>query len=79
MSEARSIIENVKNLKSKSDSMSLKKTKGTITGGFIGMGVGLLYGFTKQYNLVSSAFVGAIIGGVLAQLILPKINQDEDE
>jgi outer membrane lipoprotein SlyB len=79
MSQARGIIDNVRNLKSTSDSMSLKKTKGTITGGFIGMGVGLLYGFTKGYNLISSAFVGAIIGGVLTQIILPKINQDEDE
>jgi uncharacterized membrane protein len=75
MSEARSIIDNVKQLKSKSDSMALKKTKGTVTGGFIGMGVGLLYGYTKQYNLVSSAFIGAIIGGVVSQLILPKIEE----
>jgi outer membrane lipoprotein SlyB len=78
MSEARSIIENVRNLKT-ADSMSSKKTKGTIAGGFIGMGVGLLYGFTKGYNLISSAFVGAIIGGVLTQIILPKINNDEEE
>jgi outer membrane lipoprotein SlyB len=78
MSEARNIIENVKNLKT-ADSMSVKKTKGTISGGFIGMGVGLLYGFTKGYNLVSSAFVGAIIGGVLTQIILPKIDNYEAE
>ena len=79
MSEARNIIDNVKNLKSQSDSLSLKKTKGTITGGFIGMGVGLLYGYTKQYNLISSAFVGAIIGGVLTQLILTKIDENGGE
>ncbi|MFY8161482.1 MAG: hypothetical protein ACOVNU_09145 [Candidatus Kapaibacteriota bacterium] len=79
MSEARNIIENIKNLKSKSDSLSLKKTKGSITGGFIGMGVGLLYGYTKQYNLISSAFVGAVIGVVLTQLLLPKIENDESE
>ena len=78
MSEARNIIENVKNLKT-TDSMSLKKTKGTISGGFIGMGVGLLYGFTKGYNLISSAFVGAIIGGILTQIILPKIDNNEGE
>ena len=78
MSEARNIIENVKNLKT-TDSMSLKKTKGTISGGFIGMGVGLLYGFTKGYNLVSSAFVGAIIGGILTQIILPKIDNNDGE
>ena len=43
------------------------------------MGVGLLYGFTKGYNLISSAFVGAIIGGILTQIILPKIDNNEGE
>ena len=53
--------------------MAMKKTKGTITGGFIGMGVGLLYGIARNHNLVSSAFLGAILGGVVSQLILPKL------
>lgn len=75
MSEARDIIENVKVLKSKSDSTKMKKTKGTITGGFIGMGLGLLYGVAKGHNLVSSAFLGAILGGVTSHLLLP--NPDE--
>jgi hypothetical protein len=72
MAEARDLIEKVKELKSKSESMATKRTKGTISGGFIGMGVGLLYGFAKNYNLVSSAFLGAILGGVVSHLILPK-------
>jgi hypothetical protein len=72
MAEAKEILDRVKDLKSKSDSMALKKTKGTITGAFIGMAGGLLIGFTRNYNLISSAFVGALLGGVVSQLLLPK-------
>jgi len=54
----------------------MKKKKGTITGGFIGMAAGLLYGVAKSYNLVSSAFIGAIIGGIASHLLLP--NTDEE-
>jgi hypothetical protein len=75
MSDAKQIMDRVKSLKSKSDSMAMKKTKGTITGGFIGMGVGLLYGIARNHNLVSSAFLGAILGGVVSQLILPKVEE----
>ena len=72
MAQPRDLIEKVKELKSKSESMATKRTKGTISGGFIGMGFCLLYGFAKNYNLVSSAFLGAILGGVVSHLILPK-------
>lgn len=72
MAEAKEILDKVKDLKSKSDSMALKKTKGTVTGAFIGMAGGLLIGFTRNYNLISSAFVGALLGGVVSQLLLPK-------
>jgi uncharacterized membrane protein len=73
MSEAKDILDRVKSLKSKSDSMALKKTKGTISGAFIGMAGGLLIGFSRNYNLVSSAFIGALLGGVASSLLLPKI------
>ena len=75
MAEAKEILDRVKDLKSKSDSMALKKTKGTITGAFIGVAGGLLIGFTRNYNLISSAFVGALLGGVVSHLLLPK-NED---
>lgn len=77
MAEAKEILDKVKDLKSKSDSMALKKTKGTVTGAFIGVAGGLLVGFSRGYNLISSAFVGALIGGVVSQLLLPKTD-DED-
>ena len=73
MAEAKDILDKVKLLKSNSDSMALKKTKGTIVGAFIGMGGGLLIGYSRKYNLLSSAFVGALLGGVISQLLLPKI------
>lgn len=75
MSEAKEILDKVKDLKSKSDSMALKKTKGTITGAFIGVAGGLLIGMAKNYNLISSAFVGALIGGVVSNILLPKIDE----
>lgn len=77
MPEAKEILDKVKNLKSKSDSMALKKTKGTITGAFIGMAGGLLVGFSRNYNLVSSAFIGAVLGGVVSHLLLPKADEEE--
>ena len=76
MAEAKELLDRVKSLKSKSDSMALKKTKGTISGAFIGMGGGLLIGFSRGYNLVLSAFLGALIGGVISSLLLPKVDED---
>jgi proteasome assembly chaperone (PAC2) family protein len=73
MAEAKEILDKVKSLKSKSDSMALKKTKGTISGAFVGMAGGLLVGFSRNYNLVSSAFIGALLGGVVSSILLPKI------
>jgi hypothetical protein len=75
MSDAKDILDKVKDLKSKSDSFALKKTKGTISGAFIGMAGGLLIGYSRQYNLISSAFVGALVGGIVSQLLLPKLEE----
>lgn len=75
MAEGKELLDKITELKSKSDSYALKKTKGTITGAFIGMAGGLLIGFSRKYNLISSAFVGALVGGVVSQLLLPKIEE----
>jgi hypothetical protein len=75
MAEGKELLDKISELKSKSDSYALKKTKGTITGAFIGMAGGLLIGFSRKYNLISSAFVGALVGGVVSQLLLPKIEE----
>lgn len=75
MAEGKELLDKIAELKSKPDSYALKKTKGTITGAFIGMAGGLLIGFSRKYNLLSSAFVGALVGGVVSQLLLPKIEE----
>lgn len=79
MAEAKDIINKIKDLKTKSDSDILKRTKGTISGAFIGMAGGLLLGLNRRYNLISSALVGALIGGIVSHLILPKLNDGEDD
>jgi hypothetical protein len=38
----------------------------------IGLAGGVLIGLTRNYNLVSSAVVGALIGGLVTSVILPK-------
>ena len=76
MNNAKSILEKVKSLKSNSDSMALKKTKGTINGALIGMAGGLLLGYTRKYNLVTSAFLGAVLGGIVSQVLLPKTEEE---
>jgi len=78
MAEAKDILDKVKQLKSNSVGMALKKMKGPFSGALIGMGGGLLIGFTRGYNLVSSAFVGALLGGVISQVLLPKLNDDNE-
>jgi hypothetical protein len=78
MGEAKDIINKIKELKSKSDSDILKKTKGTISGAFIGMAGGLLIGLSRRYNLISSALVGALIGGIVSHIVLPKLNDDDE-
>ena len=78
MAEAKEILDKVKQLKSNSDSMALKKMKGTVSWAMIGMGGGLLIGFTRGYSLVSSAFVGALIGGVISQILLPKLDDSNE-
>ena len=76
MNNAKSILDKVKSLKSNSDSMALKKTKGTINGALIGMAGGLLLGYTRKYNLVTSAFLGAVLGGIVSQVLLPKTEEE---
>ncbi len=72
MAEAKEILDKLKNLKSTSTSMEMKRRKGLINGGLIGMAGGVLIGLTRNYNLVSSAVVGALIGGLVTFVILPK-------
>lgn len=79
MANPTDVINKVKELKTNSQSFTMKKNKGTVTASLIGMGVGMLYGLTKNYSLISSAIVGAVLGGLAAHLILPSNEIEEEE
>jgi|LakMenEpi03Aug12_release.lakeMendotaPanAssembly.Ray.scaffolds.fasta_scaffold5398659_1 hypothetical protein len=68
---AKEILTNTKKIKS-TNSIEQERTKGTVGGAFTGLAVGLLVGYVRKYNMISSGFLGAILGGLLSQLILPK-------
>lgn len=50
----------------------LEKTKGTFTGGAIGLIVGLYIGHSRNYNLLTSAFIGASLGGLITNFLINK-------
>ena len=78
MATAKELLDKVAQLKSTSDTFEMKRTKGTISGAFLGMAGGLLVGYTRNYNLLTCAFIGALLGGVAAQVILPR-NEENTE
>lgn len=77
MAEAKEILDKLKNIKNNSDSVKVKTGKGRMVGSVIGAGGGLLIGYAKGYNLLTSGVVGALLGGLAAYLLLPK--EDEED
>lgn len=77
MAEAKEILDKLKSIKNDSDSPKLKKSKGRMVGSIIGASGGLLIGIARGYNLLTAGFVGALVGGLAAYLLLPK--EDEEE
>ncbi len=79
MQNAKELLDKVNSVKMNAKSLKNEKTKGIISGTFIGLGGGLLLGMAKQYNLVNSAIVGALFGALITQLLLPKNEENEDD
>lgn len=79
MSNPQQILNKLKTLKEKSDSPSNNRSKGTITGSVIGMAGGALLALSKGYSVITSIFVGGILGGLVTHLILPSTDEDEEE
>jgi hypothetical protein len=75
MADANDILDKLKNIKSNSQSLSAKRTKATAGGAMLGAAGGVLLGISRSYNLLTSAVVGAMVGGMMAHLILPKIEE----
>lgn len=77
MAEAKELLDKLKSIKSKDPEKS-SRSKGTMNGALIGAAGGLLVGLNKGYSLIPSGIVGAVLGGLVAYILLPK-EQTEDE
>lgn len=49
-----------------------QRNQATISGGFIGMGIGLYYGFSRHKSPLVTGFLGAIAGVIIVRLFTPK-------
>jgi hypothetical protein len=78
MAEAKEILDKLKQLKSKSDNMSMRKSRATVNGALIGAAGGLLVGMARNYILISSAMVGSVLGALVTYLVLPKSDDNEE-
>lgn len=47
-------------------------SKGVMTGAAIGGGIGLMVGFGRKKNLLLSAFIGSIVGGIVSKVFINK-------
>jgi galactitol-specific phosphotransferase system IIC component len=74
---AKDVLDKINEMKIDSDSIKVKKNKGIISGTFIGMAGGLLIGFSRNYNLISSAVVGSLLGAIVSYISLNQFNKDE--
>jgi Na+/glutamate symporter len=71
--DAKAVLDDMKSKKaSDPDQLAIEKTKGTVTGMLIGAAVATYIGWRKDYSLLVSAFVGAMIGGVVSRVFLNK-------
>ena len=58
--------------KKNQESKLTEAMKGTLVGAAIGAGIGLFIGFSRNKNLLFSAFVGSLIGGGISNVFITK-------
>lgn len=64
-------LDETNNIKNKDSKTIINETtKGTLVGSAIGAGLGLFIGFSRKKNLLLSAFVGSLVGGVTTNIFL---------
>lgn len=71
MATAKEILDNVKSMKDVDTTAGLSK-KGVYVASLVGAGVGFGIGYSRKYNLLISAFVGAAIFGATANYFINK-------
>lgn len=55
-----------------SKEMMLEQTKGALTGSAIGLFLGLYIGHSRNYNLIVSGLVGAVVAGLVTKILIEK-------
>jgi hypothetical protein len=78
MPDGREMLDKLKSLKDRDKNYDVQKTKATYNAAFIGLGAGLIIGFSRGYNIFTSAFVGAAIAALAAHLFIPNEENEED-
>ena len=67
------IINNVKKSKETDTKDILDKTKGNVVTASIGLGLGLVFGYFRGYNLLVSGLIGGgVIGGLVGKKLINK-------
>lgn len=70
---AKEMLNKVKENKRLGSSESImEKTRGSITASLVGAGVGLAVGYYQKQNLLVSAFLGALVSGLVANYFIGK-------
>lgn len=70
---AKDVLDRMKSEKERNATdYVLEKSRANITASLVGAGVGLVIGYTRRYNLFTSALVGAVVVGLASQYLLPK-------
>ena len=73
MAYAKDYIDNIKNITGQPSAQVISEaTKGTATGTLIGAAVGMAIGHQRKANLLLSAFVGGLAGGVITSFFIQK-------
>jgi len=77
MQTGAEVLSKISSLKNTSESDVYKRNKAVMTGAFIGVAGGLLFGLVKGYSLISSAITGGVLAGLGTYLLLPKTDNEE--
>jgi len=73
MSYGKDLLDKLKSNKSKSNSQIIdEQTRGTYTGSAIGLLVGLYIGYSRNWSLLMSAGIGALVGGFVTKAFISK-------
>jgi hypothetical protein len=78
MSNGEDLLEKLREIKTKDNTLTKKRNKATAGAAIIGAAGGALLAINRGYNILTASVTGAIVFGLLAHLFLPK-NEEEDD